>query len=291
MNKRILIVGANGMLGSSLLRYFTQYSRYDVLGTVRSNSAKAKLSKQGFDNIISQVDVLEYETIENVISDWKPDFLFNCVGIIKQLDAAKNNILSLSINSLLPHQLAKTCTRNETKLIHFSTDCVFSGKQGNYCEESFPDAYDLYGKSKQLGEVVYDGHLTLRTSIIGHEISSQHSLIDWFLSQKNYIYGYSKAIFSGMPTVYVAEIIHDYILPNPNCCGLRHLSVDPIDKFSLLKLVKKQYSHNIEIIESSDLEIDRSLDSFLLRQEVGFYPASWPKLIEKMNDEYNKFFR
>ncbi|EET5951102.1 sugar nucleotide-binding protein, partial [Escherichia coli] len=145
MNKRILIVGANGMLGSSLLRYFTQYSRYDVLGTVRSNSAKAKLSKQGFDNIISQVDVLEYETIENVISDWKPDFLFNCVGIIKQLDAAKNNILSLSINSLLPHQLAKTCTRNETKLIHFSTDCVFSGKQGNYCEESFPDAYDLYG--------------------------------------------------------------------------------------------------------------------------------------------------
>ncbi|HCJ9895222.1 TPA: SDR family oxidoreductase [Escherichia coli] len=291
MSKKILVVGANGMLGSSLLRYFTQYPYYQVLGTVRTDGAKSKLAKQGFNNVISNIDVTVFETIEKVIADLQPDFVLNCVGIIKQLDAAKNNITSISINSLLPHKLAQACSTYNAKLIHFSTDCVFSGKKGNYNEKDSPDAYDLYGKSKQLGEVDYDGHLTLRTSIIGHEISSHHSLVDWFLAQKDSINGYSAAVFSGLPTVYVAEVIHNYIISNAACCGLRHLSVEPINKYELLSLIKTIYSHNIEILDSKDLTIDRSLDSSLFRQETGFEPLCWPELIEKMNDEYNKYFR
>lgn len=291
MSKKILVVGANGMLGSSLLRYFTQYPYYQVLGTVRTNGAKSKLAKQGFNNVISNIDVTIFETIEKVIADLQPDYVLNCVGIIKQLDAAKNNITSISINSLLPHKLAQSCSTYNAKLIHFSTDCVFSGEKGNYNEKDLPDAYDLYGKSKQLGEVDYDGHLTLRTSIIGHEISSHHSLVDWFLAQKNSINGYSAAVFSGLPTVYVAEVIHNYIIANVACCGLRHLSVEPINKYDLLSLIKTVYSHNIEIFDSKELTIDRSLDSSLFRLETGFEPLCWPKLIEKMNDEYNKYFR
>ncbi|EHW2654272.1 SDR family oxidoreductase, partial [Escherichia coli] len=211
MSKKILVIGANGMLGSSLLRFFTQYPCYKVLGTVRNDGAKLELVKQGFNNVISGIDVTIFSTIEKTIDNLRPDYVFNCVGIIKQLDVAKDNITSISINSLLPHKLARLCSTYKAKLIHFSTDCVFSGKKGNYNEKDLPDAYDLYGKSKQLGEVDYGGHLTLRTSIIGHEISSHHSLVDWFLSQRNSINGYSNAVFSGLPTVYVAEVIHKYI--------------------------------------------------------------------------------
>ncbi|ENO0516206.1 dTDP-4-dehydrorhamnose reductase family protein [Escherichia albertii] len=291
MSKKILVIGANGMLGSSLLRFFTQYPCYKVLGTVRNDGAKLELVKQGFNNVISGIDVTIFSTIEKTIDNLRPDYVFNCVGIIKQLDAAKDNITSISINSLLPHKLARLCSTYKAKLIHFSTDCVFSGKKGNYNEKDLPDAYDLYGKSKQLGEVDYGGHLTLRTSIIGHEISSHHSLVDWFLSQKNSINGYSNAVFSGLPTVYVAEVIHKYIIPNAGCCGLRHLSVEPINKYELLGLINEIYSHNIQINNSKDLKIDRSLDSSLFRQETGFAPLNWPELIEKMNNEYNKYFR
>ncbi|HGA5386845.1 TPA: dTDP-4-dehydrorhamnose reductase family protein, partial [Salmonella enterica subsp. enterica serovar Waycross] len=272
-------------------RFYSKLSEYDVLGTVRNDEAKLKISKQGFTNTISNVEFYNLDVINKIIAEFHPDYVFNCVGIIKQLNAAKDYLVSISVNSLLPHQLAQICSRHNAKLIHFSTDCVFSGRQGSYCETDIPDASDLYGKSKQLGEIDYDGHLTLRTSIIGHEISSNHSLVDWFLSQNHTVHGYSKAIFSGLPTVYVAEVIHKYILPNESCIGLRHLSVAPINKYELLGLIKKQYCHNIKIIESTELVIDRSLDSSLFRRETNFVPLCWSELIEKMNNEYNEYFR
>ncbi|MTH47363.1 dTDP-4-dehydrorhamnose reductase family protein [Intestinirhabdus alba] len=291
MLKKILVLGANGMLGGSLFRYFSREPDFEVLGTVREENAKLKLLNQGFQNTVSGINAYHFDTVERIINEFNPDYVFNCVGIIKQLDAAKNNVASITINSLLPHQLAHVCSINNAKLIHFSTDCVFSGQKGAYCENDTPDAYDLYGKSKLLGEVDYGQHLTLRTSIIGHEISSNHSLVDWFLTQKSSVKGFSKAIFSGLPTIYIAEVIHKWVIPNDNCKGLRHLSVSAINKYELLKLIKKQYSHNIDIIESPDLIIDRSLDSSLFRTETKFTPMSWPVLIEKMNDEYNKYFR
>ncbi|EAN8505911.1 SDR family oxidoreductase [Salmonella enterica] len=289
MRKKILIVGANGMLGSSLLRYFSSIGGYEVIGTTRNIVVAEQLERKLNVKIIDNVDATDFKRLESVVEEHKPNIVLNCVGIIKQLDAAKNNILSIEINSLLPHKLAQLCSAHNAKLIHFSTDCIFKGTKGNYVEDDESDAIDLYGKSKFLGEVGYDGHLTLRTSIIGHELGSNHSLVDWFLSQKNSVTGFTNAIFSGLPTCYMAEVIHKYVLPN-NLSGLFHLSVDPISKYDLLNIIKKVYGKNIDIKPTDDFRIDRSLNSTLFRNKTIFAPESWTKLIEKMNDEYNKYF-
>jgi len=290
MPNKVLVLGASGMLGNSLFRYFSEKAEYTTLGTVRKDAALKLVNEQGFNNITSGIDITNINSIENVICDFKPDVVFNCIGVIKQLDAAKNNIQSISINSLLPHQLAELCTLHSAKLIHFSTDCVFTGSRGGYVESDFADAPDLYGRSKLLGEVTYDGHLTLRTSIIGHEISSHHSLVDWFLNQENEVDGYSSAIFSGLPTCYMAEVLDKFILPNKELSGLRHLSVSPINKYDLLTIVRNIYGKETIINKSSKLIIDRSLNSEQICHETGFVADNWLNLIKRMNNEYNRYF-
>jgi len=290
MNKRIIVIGANGMLGGSIFRYFSQLENFEVLGSVRNNAAADLLAKQGFRNVISGVDVRDHKRLHDVINEFKPNIVFNCVGLIKQLNDSKNPISAIEINALLPHRLASLAKQVSGKLIHFSTDCVFSGKKGGYLETDTPDASDIYGRSKLLGEVDYDGHLTLRTSIIGHEIHSNLSLIDWFLSQSGTVNGFSKAVFSGLPTCFVAEFCHKFIFEKTDLAGLYHLSVDPIDKFTLLSLVKEIYNHNINITEKSDFVIDRSLNSDRISNVTGFNSPSWPDLIKRMHNEYQQYF-
>ena len=289
MSNRILVFGANGMLGGSLFRYLSKQPGYEVLGTVRSSEATNALNKQGFDNIVSGVDVEDFQSISSVIRDFRPNYVLNCVGVIKQLDAAKAPVPSITINSLLPHKLAESCDKFDAQLVHFSTDCVFLGQSGLYKESDRPDAVDLYGRSKLLGEVDYGPHLTLRTSIIGHELGKSLSLVDWFLSQHGSVKGYRKAIFSGMPTVFVAEFLKDHVF-GKKVSGLYHLSVDPIDKNTLLQLINDAYSSGAEIIPCDDLVIDRSLNSDALRGATGFKPPSWPNLIKKMREEYLEYF-
>ena len=290
MINRILVIGANGMLGGSIHRYFTRKSNVNVLGTVRSEEVKSLLSLRGFDNIVSGIDIREPDNLKAVISDFKPEAVFNCVGLIKQLSKSKRAVPAIEINGLLPHRLAELCGFYNARLIHFSTDCVFSGNKGMYRESDVPDASDIYGRSKLLGEVDYAPHLTLRTSIIGHELDSNVSLIDWFLSQISEVRGFTNAFFSGLPTIYVAKFIDEYILPNPQVAGLRHLSVDKIDKYTLLQLVKEIYGKQIDIIPFHDFRIDRSLDSSFLRAEVDCSPPKWPDLVKLMHQEYLKDF-
>jgi dTDP-4-dehydrorhamnose reductase len=289
MSNRVLVVGANGMLGGSLFRYLSKLHGFEVLGTVRSLEAKSALNQQGFENTVSGVDITDFQTISSVISDFRPDYVLNCVGVIKQLDASKAPVPSITINSLLPHQLAESCDKFDAKLVHFSTDCVFLGRSGLYNESDTPDAADLYGRSKLLGEVDYGSHLTLRTSIIGHELGKSVSLVDWFLSQHGAVKGYRKAIFSGMPTVFVAEFLKDHVF-GKNVSGLYHLSVDPIDKNTLLQLINDAYLTGAEITPCDDLVIDRSLNSDALRAITGFKPPPWPQLIQKMREEYLEYF-
>lgn len=290
MNKKILILGVNGMLGGSLHRYFSN-TRNTVIGTVRSELASKQLADMGFSNVIKDIEVTNYQLLEDTIAELKPDYVFNCIGLIKQLSQSELPVSAIEINSLLPHKLAQICTKYDSKLIHFSTDCVFSGSAGGYVESSLPDATDLYGRSKLLGEVDYDNHLTLRTSIIGHELNSNVSLVDWFLSQSNSVKGFSQAIFSGLPTCYIAEFLNEYVLSNSDLSGLYHLSAEPINKYSLLLLIKQKYDVELDIIDYPDFVIDRSLNSDNLRELINFKPPQWPELIEKMNDEFNKYFR
>lgn len=290
MSKKILILGANGMLGGSLHRYFSN-TENSVVGTVRSNTALEQLADMGFDNVISGIDVTDFEILDSTISEMKPDYVFNCIGLIKQLSKSKLPVAAIEINSLLPHKIAEICTENDSRLVHFSTDCVFSGDMGSYKESSVPDAIDIYGRSKLLGEVSYDKHLTLRTSIIGHELNSNVSLVDWFLSQTDTVKGFSNAIFSGLPTCYIAEFLEKYVICNPDLSGMYHLSAEPIDKYSLLLLIKNKYDIKVDVIDYPDFIIDRSLNSDSLRDLLNFQPLKWPDLIERMNHEFNEYFR
>ncbi|ABM02634.1 dTDP-4-dehydrorhamnose reductase [Psychromonas ingrahamii 37] len=283
---KVLIIGATGMLGYSLFQNLCDVAHLDVYGTVRSIKGKEPFFSDCEERLFKGVDVSDLAAVEAVIKEIKPDVVINCIGLIKQHSISKQHVDAVAINSLLPHQLASLCDSHSCKLIHFSTDCIFDGKKGFYTEEDTPDALDLYGRSKCLGEVDSSPHLTLRTSIIGHELDSAVSLVDWFLSQENSTKGFSKAIFSGLPTCVIARLLIEKILPASDLSGLYQLSVDPIDKFTLLNLVADIYNKKIEIIESKELKIDRSLNSKKLRDALSLEIPSWKSLISEMHNDY-----
>lgn len=288
---KILVIGATGMLGYSLFSNLSEHSNLSVFGTVRNIAGKEHCFKYTQQQLISGVDAYDINSLKKAVAKVGPDVVINCVGLIKQHGISKQHIDAIKINALLPHELANICDQVNSKLIHFSTDCVFTGDVGLYSESSLPDARDLYGKSKCLGEVSYGKHLTLRTSIIGHELTSAVSLVDWFLSQGKSTKGFSKAVFSGLPTCYIVKLLVEYILPNPEVAGLLHLSAEPIDKYSLLKLIAGQYQKQITIAESQELVIDRSLNSDKFRQLTQFSPPVWSDLVEYMHTDYLKRYK
>lgn len=280
----ILVLGVTGMLGSMVFRHLSSDQRYKVWGTLRNAGGLRHFPLETHSHLISNVDVLDQDGLVGVLERVRPDVVINCVGLIKQLADAKDPLSALPINAMLPHRLAKLCALADARLVHISTDCVFSGRKGLYSENDISDAQDLYGKSKFIGEL-HDSEqaITLRTSIIGHELSSNASLIDWFLAQNGSVKGYSKAIFSGLPTVELARVIKDYVLPSPQLHGLYHVSVEPVDKDTLLRIVAQVYGKQIEIIPDGQVCIDRSLDSTRFRLAVGYTPPTWPELIRQMN--------
>jgi dTDP-4-dehydrorhamnose reductase len=269
-----------------MFRAFCRDSELQTFGAIREANAKRYFSSVLHDALIPNVHLDGESGLLTAFAVAKPDVVINCIGIIKQLPNANDHLESLTINATLPHRLAKYCDATNARLVHFSTDCVFSGKQGNYREEDFPDSYDLYGRTKFLGEVSYENSVTLRTSIIGHELDRSKSLVDWFLSQSGEVKGFTKAIFSGLPTIEVARVVKEYVIPNPNLSGLFHLSVDPINKYDLLNLVASTYGKTTNIIPDDKLVIDRSLNSDRFRTATGFKPKAWPELIKDMHEEY-----
>jgi len=284
MNTRLLILGANGILGNTLLRYFAAKESFQVVASVRNTRSLCNMADAPKHQLITGVDAENLDDLRLVFDEAKPDMVVNCVGIVKQLAAAEDALVSIPLNSLLPHRLASLCAENGSRLIHFSTDCVFSGKKGNYLESDVPDATDLYGRSKLLGEVDYPHAITLRTSLIGHELHSARSLLNWFLAQEGSVKGFTKAIFSGLPTVEIARVIEEHVLPHPDLHGVYHLSVDPISKYDLLSIVEDVYGKKIEIIPDDSLVIDRTLDSTRFREATGFVPKPWSELVQAMYD-------
>jgi dTDP-4-dehydrorhamnose reductase len=280
---RILIVGAGGMLGHTLFRYFASLKRYEVFGSIRQQKGDVKSIYAG-GSLLQNFNVMDITRVRLAIEELVPDVIINCVGIIKQIPSASDSLMNLRINSILPRQLASITETIGARLIHFSTDCVFSGSRGLYTEQDMPDAQDLYGLSKYAGEVVGSNVLTLRTSIIGHEINRSTSLLEWFLSQRESVMGFKKAIFSGLTTYEVAKFLDRYILRELEINGMYHLSSDPINKYDLLNIVKGRYELSIEIKVNQDMIIDRSLDSSLLRALTGYVPPSWDTMIEEMRN-------
>ena len=288
VKKRVLILGGTGMLGHTLFAHLSSHTDLDVYATVRTaNGLSQWFAPDLLTKIQVGVDANDFDTIIHAFARTLPDIVINCIGLIKQLPIADDPVAAITINSLLPHRISMTCSSVGARMIHISTDCVFDGEKGNYTEGDCSNANDLYGRSKFLGEVAYPPHcLTLRTSIVGHELKGNLGLIEWFLSQEGRIRGFTNAIYSGFPTIEIARIITDYILPRPELAGVYHASSDPISKYDLLKLVAGKYGKNIEIEPYDDLRLDHSLNSSAFRRLTGYVPRSWPELVDKMYQDF-----
>lgn len=280
---RVLVLGASGMLGNAMIRVLGEGDGLEVHGTLRSELGRQFFAPEMAGRLHAGVDVEQYDSLLAIFNRVRPQVVINCVGLVKQLAEANDPLLAVPINTLLPHRLARLCELAGARLVHVSTDCVFSGAAGNYKESDRADADDLYGRSKHLGEVNYPHAVTLRTSIIGHELQSTHGLIDWFLAQGAQCRGYTRAIFSGLPTAVLAAVVRDAVLPRPDLCGVYHVAAAPIAKFDLLKLVANVYGKAIEIIPDDRLVIDRSLDATRFREATGFVAPPWPEMIATMH--------
>ena len=280
--KNILILGASGMLGSALFSTLPNVSdSYTVFGTYRGISKTPTISDRM--HLVKLDDAFNRDNLLQIMKVNKIDVVINAIGLIKQIGAELTKSDFVRINSWLPHYLMELCDDVGARFLEISTDCVFTGQKGNYSEDDIPDARDIYGLSKLLGEVSGNPNaVTIRTSIIGHESGRAASLIDWFLSQSGEVKGFTKAVFSGFPTAFLGEIIGKHILPNAELSGLYHVSANPIDKFSLLDLVAKAYQHNVKLTPSDELVIDRSLNSSRFKAETGFISPDWPELINIM---------
>ncbi|WP_027910594.1 SDR family oxidoreductase [Pseudomonas sp. URMO17WK12:I4] len=283
---KVLVLGVTGMLGNAVFRVFSADATYQAWGTLRSAAALRHFPQNSHARLLCGVDVLDQDTLTHLMARVKPDVVINCVGLIKQLADANDPLTALPINAMLPHRLARLCELSGARLIHVSTDCVFSGRKGLYRDTDLSDAEDLYGKSKYIGELHEQAHaITLRTSIIGHELGSNHALVEWFLSQQNSVRGFTKAIFSGLPTVELARVMKDFVIAHPQLNGLYHVAAEPIDKFRLLSLVAAQYGKTIEIRPDDALVIDRSLDGARFRDATGYVAPNWPELIRRMHEQ------
>lgn len=278
---RVLILGGDGMLGHQLLKYFV--GRHEARATLRQDvAAYERYGLFSSQNSFFGIDLRGQDGILDVMAEFRPEVVVNAVGIVKQRPTAKESIPCLEINALLPHRLAIVCKAIGARLVHISTDCVFSGRKGNYVESDRLDAEDLYGKSKSLGEVSDTGCITLRTSIIGQELSRKKSLLEWFLAQKGPINGFTRAIYSGLTTIELSRVIERVLLQQPTASGIYHVSSDPISKFDLLVLLKKRLGLPLEIGADDSFVCDRSLDSSRFRREFGYTPPSWNQLVDEL---------
>ena len=270
------------MLGHKLWQ--TLAGRFDAYATFRRRPAVyARFEIFDLARAVENVSAQDFDSVVRAVAKVQPEVVINCVGVVKQDAAAKDPLTSIYINSLFPHRLAEVCRAANARLIHLSTDCVFSGKRGSYAESDPSDAEDLYGKSKFLGEVAGEGCLTLRTSMIGRELAGSQGLLEWFLSQQGKsVRGFRHAIFSGFTTQALAEIIAWIIEEHAELQGVWHVAAEPISKFDLLTLIKDTAGLKIKIEPDDTFSCDRSLNAERFRQATGFVPPSWSDMISRL---------
>lgn len=270
------------MLGHKLWQVFT--GQFDTFVTLRRGFDSYNRYKL-FDpaHALDRVSAEDVDSVARAIDTVRPTVVVNCIGVVKQIEAAKDPLGSISVNALFPHRLAQLCRAAGSRMIHISTDCVFSGRKGNYKESDVSDAEDLYGRTKFLGEVSYEGCLTLRTSMIGQELDTSNGLIEWFFSQEGKeISGYRRAIFSGFTTNALSQIIAQVITEYPAMRGVWHVASKPISKFELLSLVKQMYGLDVLIKPDDTVVCNRSLSAERFREATGFSPPPWSEMIEQM---------
>lgn len=280
---RVLVLGSSGMIGSTVLRVLSESKDLEVYGSVRDEGVKRFFSEVVSKRLIASIDVERADALIRVLDQVQPAVVINCAGLTRHKPEAEDPLVALPINALMPHRLAGLCKLVGARMIHVSTDCVFSGERGGYLETDFADACDVYGKSKAMGEVTYAHTVTLRTSTIGHELQTKYGLLEWFLSQQVRCKGYNRAVFSGLPTVVFAAVVRDVVIPHPELSGLYHVAAQTINKFDLLSRIAKVYGKQIEIEPDERLIIDRSLNADRFRNATGYVAPEWDSLIDTMH--------
>jgi dTDP-4-dehydrorhamnose reductase len=282
---RVIVLGGGGMLGHKMFQMLSR-AFPDTACTLRERRDASRFGNIDLfqsDAVIDGFDATNDESLSRLFSTRRPDVVVNCVGVIKQRAAAQNAVPSIAINSLLPHRLRALSDAHGTRVIHISSDCVFSGSRGAYQETDLSDADDLYGRTKALGEL-WDGNVvTLRTSIIGRELKHHQSLLDWFLRQNpGTVRGYKRALWSGVTTIHLAELVARIIRDHPTLRGLYHVSSGTMSKHDLLQLLKDEYRLDIGIVPDEEVAIDRSLRGERLRAAIGYESPSWPAMAKQL---------
>ena len=284
----VVVIGAGGLLGSACMRIFNESPSINTVGTFRTkydcNQFPYKSEQHYFLS-----DALDTAQLEVLFQHLRPSVVVNCTSLSKDRLQLSDPLELIPVYALLPHVLANFCSRFSARLIQISSDGVFSGDKGNYREKDIPDAPDLYGRTKLMGEVVAQGCVTLRTSMIGHDPKLQNGLVSWFLNQKGTCKGFSKAIFSGFPVTVLARIIRDYVFPNPKLEGIYNLASLPISKFDLLRLITEIYDTSVTVIPDNSIKINRSLNASSFNTATQYLAPSWSELVTMMRDDYLRY--
>jgi dTDP-4-dehydrorhamnose reductase len=279
------------MLGHKLAQIYKD--RFETWVTVRS--AGTNLSQLGIvdpKRLLAGVDASRFDSLIQAVEHVHPEVVINCIGVIKQSPAIQDTLTAIEVNSIFPQRLATLCQVANARLIHISTDCVFSGRKGNYTEDDVSDAEDSYGRTKFLGEVAKSGCLTFRTSIIGRELNTSFGLVEWFLGQRDRrVKGFTKAIYTGFTTAGLATIIESVIVNHPKLEGVYNVSSNPVTKYDLLRILNHAFKTNITIEPDDSVVIDRSLDSSRFRNETEFKPKEWQEMINEMVQDPSPYER
>jgi dTDP-4-dehydrorhamnose reductase len=280
---KILVLGGAGMLGHKLYALLSR----DFEAYVTFRATPEPLFALGLfepQRSIASVAAEDFETVSRAVGAVQPEVVINCIGVVKQAPAASNAIPAIEINALFPHRLAALCQGHGIRVIHISTDCVFSGRKGYYDEQDSPDAEDIYGRTKLLGEIAGNNSVTMRTSMIGREIHTSHGLLEWFLAQEGHkVRGFRHAIFSGFTTIALARILRSVMVDHRSLSGLWHVASEPISKLDLLLLIRQIYGLRIEIEADETFVCDRSLNATRFREATKIAAPSWHEMVDEMH--------
>ncbi|MBM3560612.1 MAG: SDR family oxidoreductase [Alphaproteobacteria bacterium] len=281
---RILVLGGDGMLGHQLLR--TLGLAHEVKVTLRRALADyVACGLFGAANAYDGIDVRAPDVLREVMAQFRPDAVVNAIGLVTHRAGDQDIVSHIEINALFPHRLWSLCREHGTRLVHVSTDAVFSGARGGYHEDDPPDPLDTYGRCKLLGEVAAPGALTLRTAIIGLGLTRGTGLIDWFLRQHYEAKGYRNAFFSGLTAKELSRVIEKLVRGYPGAGGLYHLSAARVSKFDLLSGLRDRLGLSIQIVPEDAPRIDRSLDSTPFRAAFSYSPPSWSEMLDELADD------
>lgn len=280
---RVLVLGGDGMLGHKVFQRLSP--RFEARATFRTAHGPWEDIPfyRGGEETLGGVDATEMATVESAIRTSRPDAVVNCIGRVKQREDARDPVPAISVNALFPHRLAAVCARMGARLVHVSTDCVFSGRKGAYREDDVPDPEDLYGRTKLLGEVDKPGVLTIRTSLVGREFVGSLGLLEWFLGRRGAtVEGYRRAFFSGLTTQAFADLLGEVLQSQPDLSGLYHVASEPINKYDLLREVKDALGMVVTIQAVDEPRLDRSLDGSRFREATGLVVPSWEAMVKDL---------